>query len=72
MKIKLTKIEPNPEGKYKDSRPVGEEHVGEFVADPEVGKPFKVGHAYRTSPVVEVMDDNKFRTYNSIYLYQFV
>lgn len=72
MKIKLTKIEPNPDGKYKDSRPVGDEHIGEFVADPVVGKSFFVGAMYRTSPVVEVLPDNKFRTYNSVYLYQFI
>lgn len=44
--------------------------IGEFEGPAQVGEKFKCGR-YSTSPVLEVMDDSRFRTYKSIYRIDF-
>ena len=73
MKIKLTKLteledalHPNniQEG-YETIRDVEEKHFEE----PQIGRRFNVG-TFSTSGVQEIIDENTFRTYSSIYRWE--
>ena len=60
-RVKLTRVSDVGDDKYsfigfEDGEPC-----------PTVGERFWVGYDYRTSPVVEILPDNKFRTLNSVY-----
>jgi hypothetical protein len=72
MHIKLTKIKENPDGKYSASVAIGKEMIGDFVGEPVVGKSFVIPGVVKTSPILEVLDNNTFKTYNSVYRYEFL
>jgi hypothetical protein len=65
--IILEKLAEAPDPKHPNNIPVGEIHEGMFRTPPTVGDAFWVGFHWRTSPVVEILSDNTFRTLNSIY-----
>lgn len=81
--VKLTKIEEIPDAVHPNNRPVGEEHAGLYMQDPQIGGPFVIyeGPTYYlpkqkleirlsffvTSKVVEILSHNTFRTLNSVY-----
>lgn len=70
MKVTLTKIGDNESAPNPNPRENGKTWEGAFRELPQVGKHFWVGVGYKTSKVQEILPDNKFRTYNSIYQYQ--
>ncbi len=80
MKIRLTKIRAlsdNKSSTYSDA--IRTQHVWEGDAvmqkkiystlPPVVGKPFIIS-TYKTSLIQEVLSENTFRTYNSIYKFE--
>jgi len=67
MEITLKKIEELEDTRIPNNIEVGYIQVGEFVAQPKIGEPFYVGNRFRTSRVKEIIDENTFRTHNSIY-----
>ena len=67
MKIRLEKIEELQNAVTKNNIPVGFTTEGEMFTKPQVGKQFLVGHELRTSIVEEILNDNTFKTRNSIY-----
>jgi hypothetical protein len=75
--VKLTKIAEAPDPTHPNNIPVGEEVVGRFISEPKIGEPFYVPYVNRfsarqTSTVLEIIDDNTFRTYNSIYRWEII
>lgn len=62
----LEKISELPDAMHPNNIEVGRVVVGDLFADPQVGKCFWVGW-FRTSIVKEIIDENTFRTCNSIY-----
>ena len=75
MRIKITKIEEPKDALHPNHIEVGNEKVREMpdnmFSKPEVGMCFYAG-SLRTSTVQEVIDDNTFRTHNSIYHWEIV
>lgn len=72
MKIRLTKISELPDAIWKMNIEEGFVKEGELVAEPKVGEPFYVGNGWRTSYVKEIIDQNTFKTCNSIYRWQII
>ena len=76
MRIKLTKIKELEDALHPNNIIEGSEREGEFSEAPIVGKCFwmlcekDVDSWFRTSGVVEIIDENTFRTLNSIYRYE--
>jgi len=68
-RIKLTKIEELKDALHPNNIPVNKEYIGEMLEEPTIGHRFNV-YGYdgcSTSGVVELLEDNKFKTYSSIY-----
>lgn len=75
--VKLTKIAEAPDPVHPNNITVGNVVTGRFVSSPVVGEPFYVPYVNRfsarqTSTVLEIIDDNTFRTYNSIYRWEII
>lgn len=69
QKIRVTKIKEVDHSTIQ----VGEVFEGYLISPPEVGKPFFVNgteNKLRTSLVQEILTENTFRTYNSIYKWE--
>ena len=81
-RIGLTKISELSDAEVPNNIPVGDYREGTMRAEPKVGECFwlnsvtrkndrelfeKDGHYFRTSPVIEVMDEHTFKTVNSVY-----
>lgn len=66
-KVKLEKLSESANPKHPNNIPVGEIHEGNFIDEPIIGECFWVGYNWRTSAVQEIITENIFRTYNSIY-----
>lgn len=67
MKIKLEKLQELPDALHPNNVEVGYTKEGYFVEEPRIGECFWVGDFYRTSFVKEIIDENTFKTCNSIY-----
>jgi hypothetical protein len=67
MKIRLVKIKELENALHPNNIEVGFTKEGTLINEPKVGECFYVGFNWRTSTVQEVIDENTFRTYNSIY-----
>lgn len=67
QKIKLTKLKDCEDPLYANHIPSGHEKIGQMCKEPVVGECFWVGESYRTSTVQEIIDENTFKTHNSIY-----
>lgn len=70
--IKLSELEDalhpnNIEVGYETTREVDEKHFEK----PKIGKRFNVG-TFSTSGVQEIIDENTFRTYSSVYRWEIV
>lgn len=76
MRIRLTKITELENAQHPNNIPEGFQQEGEFSNPPEVGACFwmqyKLGEDswFRSSVVTEIINDNTFRTKNSIYRYE--
>ncbi len=69
--IKLVKLEELPDALHTNNIVVGYEKTGVFEGKPVVGECFYCG-SLRTSTVQEVINENTFRTHNSIYQFTFI
>ena len=67
MKVVLRKMEELSDALHPNNIEVGIVKVGEFISEPKVGECFFVGYGWRTSIVKEIINENTFRTCNSIY-----
>lgn len=76
MRIKITKIKELEDALHPNNIVEGSEREGEFSEAPIVGECFwmqyekDVDSWFRTSVVIEIIDENTFRTLNSIYRYE--
>jgi hypothetical protein len=76
-KIRLTIIETSNE---INSKKVGVPYEGDFVGAPQVGRQFYMANVsqgrrqstnvFKTSPVIEILSSNTFKTENSIYRWE--
>jgi len=75
---KITKI-GNVENPFHENSTFGESkpfHVGGFIKPPQIGERFNLGYinyqnqGISTSPVTEIIDEQTFKTLNSIYKYE--
>lgn len=75
MKIKLTKLEELPDALYPNNIETGYETIREtnkdYFREPCIGERFNAG-TLSTSPVQEIISENTFRTYNSIYKWEII
>lgn len=72
MKIKIRKIEERPDAEIPDNIETGFERIYNVVSfmKPKVGKCFQLSSVekyFTTSTVTEILDENTFKTRNSIY-----
>jgi len=67
MQILLEKLNELPDAIYPNNIDVGFKKVGDLINPPKVGEAFYIGYYWCTSVVVGIIDDNTFRTLNSIY-----
>lgn len=65
--IKLTKLKEVDKPVHPDNIKVGREVQGAMLNKPRIGHRFYVGVSWSTSPVQDVLDENTFKTLNSIY-----
>ena len=75
MKVKITKIQELEDALHPNNISVGYERVfdvdkSSFKA-PSLGSRFNVG-AFSSSGVREIIDDNTFKTYSSIYKWEII
>ena len=72
-KIKLIKIKELEDAHHKNNIPEGEERKGYLIEEPKVDQCFFLEYGnfgekyFRTSLVTEIIDENTFKTMNSIY-----
>lgn len=66
-KLVLKKLKELPDAQHPNNIDEGFEVTGFMTSEPIVGEPFWVGLRWRTSPVTEILSENTFKTYNSIY-----
>ncbi len=72
IKIKLTKVRESDKPFHPNNIQPGEEREGLMYEAPKVDECFylqyegRISH-FRTSPVVKIVDENIFETFNSIY-----
>lgn len=76
MRVKITKLREADNPLHPNNIDTGYETVGNFIAVPKVGESFLIsrglGGYFCTSTVQEIIDDNTFRTHNSIYRYELI
>jgi hypothetical protein len=78
MRIKLSKIKELENALYPNNIKVGKVYEGEFSHTPKVGECFFMQYNlsedkwFRSSIVTEIIDENTFRTENSIYKFETV
>lgn len=65
--IKLVKLNELSNAIHPFNIPEGKMWEGFWVKDPKIGEPFVVGYSVQTSPVTEIIDNQTFKTLNSIY-----
>ena len=68
--VRLTKLKEAENPKYPNNVEEGTQGEGDFVEEPIVGKRFRVPGFLSTSAVQEILTDDTFRTYNSIYKWE--
>jgi hypothetical protein len=76
MKIRLKKLNELPDALHPNNIPEGWEKVfdihEEYFNAPELGKRFWVGFGFSTSGVQEILSENTFKTYSSIYEWEII
>lgn len=65
--VRLEKLSELKNALYPNNIEVGFVEQGEFIAVPKIGECFEVGSNFNTSVVREIIDENSFKTDNSIY-----
>lgn len=75
MKIKITKLKEVENPRHPNNIEEGYTRVGTFINPPEIGQRFGLsgrsfGDYWSTSPVQEIIDENTFRTLNSVYRWE--
>ena len=68
--VQITKLSELKNAPYPNNIEVGYSTQGKFYNAPKVGERFWVG-SFRTSTVQEIIDENTFKTKNSIYKWSF-
>jgi hypothetical protein len=75
MKIKLTKLTELEDALHPNNIEEGYETIRDveekYFEEPQIGRRFNVGR-FSTSGVQEIIDKNTFRTYSSIYRWEYV
>jgi len=70
-KIRLIKIKELPDAAHPNNKPVGYEKTGEIPSEPQIGKQFVIYpdniSVFMTGTVTEILEDDTFKTKNSIY-----
>jgi hypothetical protein len=66
MKVKIIKIKELEDALHPNNIEEGYEKEGNLLAEPKIGECVYVG-SLRTSEVKEIIDENTFKTWNSIY-----
>jgi hypothetical protein len=69
--VKLTKLRDCDNPRHPNNIIAGSQRIGNAHYQPTVGERFWV-NSFSTSLVQEILDDNTFRTYNSIYKWEIV
>lgn len=69
MIIKLEKIKELADAIHPNNIVEGFNIIGEINSIPTIGECFYVGGCFRTSYVKEIIDQNTFKTCNSIYIW---
>ena len=72
MLVRVTKIKDLEDALHPNNIAEGFTKEGEFISTPTLGEPLWVGLRWRTSPVKDILPDNTFKTYNSIYKWELV
>lgn len=76
MKIEITKLTELPDALHPNNIPEGYKEVFKMdyspFKEPEVGERFWPCSWWSTSGVQEVINENTFRTYSSIYMWRMV
>lgn len=67
--VKITKVEELPNAKHPKNIKEGAVYEGENYEPPKIGERFYVGN-FSTSAVQEILSENTFKTYNSIYKWE--
>jgi hypothetical protein len=74
MTIKLTKLKELEDALHPNNIEEGNITIRnihkDFFTPPTLGERFYIGGGYSTSGVQEILSENTFRTYNSIYHWQ--
>lgn len=75
MKIKITKLEERTDAEHPNNIPEGWEKIKEFpdewFREPQIGKSFTAG-GFMSSIVQEIIDENTFKTLNSVYRWEII
>lgn len=72
QKVKLTKLRDSDDPLFPKHIPAGYVKEGAFCEAPKVGECFCVGGSWSTSVVQEILSEDTFRTFNSIYKWEMV
>jgi hypothetical protein len=76
MKIKITKLKELPDALHPNNIAEGFEQTFDmdenYFRKPTVGERFWASMSWSTSGVQEIIDENTFRTYSSIYKYEII
>ena len=65
--VQIEKISELDNALLPNNIEVGFSKRGSFIREPKVGERFWIGTGFRTSPVQEIIDENTFKTEDSIY-----
>lgn len=74
MEVKLTKIEELEEAQHSNKNIIDFPYIGEEFKSPKIGECYSVlgMRGIRTSTITELLEDNKFKTINSIYQIEYL
>lgn len=70
MNVILTKLKEAENPLHPNNIEEGFVKKGQYMREPTVGEAFWVGFGWRTSAVQEILSENTFRTFNSIYKWE--
>jgi len=79
QRVKLTKLQESDTAEFKNNIQTGAVYIGGFIKEPTLGESFVISpisvveynrRGLRTSFIKEIIDENTFRTNNSIYRWE--
>jgi hypothetical protein len=65
--ITLIKLKELEDAKHPNNIPEGHKTRGWLMVEPEIGKRFQVNSFWSTSPVTALLENDTFKTLNSLY-----